>query len=95
MEACQKETTCRMTSSEQVMPSSAEMKSKLAALEKQGWHRQFTTDETRLAEMVEFYQSLGYEVRVESVCQELPLPECASCYEKFCDKYKTIFVRKS
>ncbi len=77
------------------MPSPAEMKSKIAALEKEGWQRQFTTDQPRLDEMVEFYESLGYEVRVEPACDELPLPECASCYEKFCDKYKTIFVRQT
>ena len=76
------------------MPSPAELRSKIAELEKQGWQRQFTTDQTRLEEMVEFYQSLGYEVRLESACEELPLPECASCYEKFCDRYKTIFVRR-
>ena len=83
-----------MTSSEQALPSSAEIKARIAALEKEGWQRQFTTDESRLNEMVEFYESLGYEVRVESLCQELTLPECASCFEKFCDRYKTIFVRK-
>ena len=77
------------------MPLPAELKSRIAALEKEGWQRQFTTDQSRLEEMVDFYQSLGYEVRVEAACEELPLPECASCYEKFCDKYKTIFVRKS
>jgi len=77
------------------MPLPVELKSKIAELEKQGWQRQFTTDETRLEEMVDFYQSLGYEVRLEPACEELPLPECASCYEKFCDKYKTIFVRRS
>ena len=77
------------------MPLPAESKSKRAALEAQGWQRQFTTDQTRLEEMVDFYQSLGYEVRVEQACDELPLPECASCFEKFCDKYKTIYVRRS
>lgn len=77
------------------MPLPAESKSNRAALEAQGWQRQFTTDETRLEEMVDFYQSLGYEVRVEPACEDLPLPECASCYEKFCDKYKTIYVRRS
>ena len=84
-----------MTCFEGRMPLPAESKSKRAALEAQGWQRQFTTDQTRLEEMVDFYQSLGYEVRVEPACEELPLPECNSCYEKFCDKYKTIFVRKS
>ena len=69
--------------------------SKKAILEEQGWQRQFTTDQTRLDEMVDFYQSLGYEVRVEPACDDLPLAECKSCYEKFCDKYETIFVRRS
>ena len=76
------------------MPMPGELKSKRAALEEQGWQRQFTTDQPRLDEMVDFYQSLGYEVRLEPACDELPLPECASCFEKFCDKYKTIFVRR-
>jgi len=77
------------------MPLPAGLKSSIATLEEQGWQRQFTTDQTRLEEMVDFYQSLGYEVRVESVCDDLPLPECESCFDKFCDKYKTIFVRRS
>jgi len=75
------------------MPLPAELKSKITALEKQGWQRQFTTDPTRLDEMVDFYQSLGYEVRLEPACEEPP-PECGSCYEKSCDQYKTIFVRR-
>jgi len=37
---------------------------------------------------------LGYEVCVEPMCSELPLPECATCYERFCDKYQTIFIRR-
>ena len=84
-----------MTCFEGRMPLPAESKSNRAALEAQGWQRQFTTDQTRLEEMVDFYQSLGYEVLVEPACDELPLPECQSCYEKFCDKYKTIYVRRS
>jgi len=77
------------------MPSPAESKQKIAALEEQGWERQFTPDPARLAEMVEVYQSLGYEVRLEPACEELSLPECASCYEKSCNPLKTIFVRRS
>ncbi len=71
-----------------------EIQSKVAELEKEGWQLQFTTDQSRLSEMVELYESLGYEVRLESACGELPLPECASCYEVFCEKYKTIFIRR-
>ena len=77
------------------MPTPAEMKAKLAYLEEQGWQKQFTTDGSRLDEMVEFYRELGFEVLLESVCDERPLPECASCFETLCDKYKTIFIRKS
>lgn len=73
------------------MLSPAKSKSNRAALEEQGWQRQFTTDRTRLEEMVEFYQSLGYEVRVEPACDEVSSAECTSCFEKFCDQYKTIF----
>ena len=76
------------------MPSPAEMKSKIEELEREGWQRQFTTEEPRLSEAVELYLSLGYEVHLEKACGELPLPECASCYETFCDKYKTIFIRR-
>jgi hypothetical protein len=84
-----------MTCFEGPMPLPVELKPNRAALEKQGWLRQFTTDQTRLDEMVDFYQSLGYEVRVEPACEELTLPECLHCYEKFCERYKTIFVRRS
>ena len=77
------------------MPLPLEISSKIAELEKQGWQLQFTTDEPRLSEAVELYGELGYEVRVEPACSELPLPECAICYERFCDKYRTIFIRRS
>ena len=72
----------------------ADIKSKIAELEKEGWQMQFTTDEPRLSEAVELYESLGYEVRLEPACSELPLPECSTCYELFCEKYKTIFIRQ-
>ena len=77
------------------MPLPLEISSKIAELEKQGWQLQFTTDEPRLSEAVELYEELGYEVRVEPACTELPLPECTTCYERFCDRYKTIFIRRS
>ena len=76
------------------MPLPAEIKSKVAELEQLGWQMQFTTDEPRLSEAVELYESLDYEVRIEPACAELPLPECATCYQRFCDKYKTIFIRR-
>ncbi|MBI4442351.1 MAG: hypothetical protein HY649_03125 [Acidobacteria bacterium] len=77
-----------------MMPLPADIQSKIAELEKEGWQMQFTTDEPRLSEAVELYESLGYEVRLEPACSELPLPECSTCYELFCEKYKTIFTRQ-
>jgi hypothetical protein len=77
------------------MPSPTEIKSKIADLKKEGWQLQFTTNEPRLSEAVELYESLGYEVRLEPACDELPLPDCASCYELFCERYKGIFVRRA
>ena len=76
------------------MPVPAALKARLDELEKQGWERQFTTEEPRLSEAVGLYESLGYEVRLEPACSDLPLPECATCYESFCEKYKTIFIRR-
>ncbi len=76
------------------MPLPAGIQSRIAELEKQGWQLQFTTDEPRLSEAAELYQELGYEVRLEPACTELPLPECSTCYEPFCEKYKTIFIRR-
>ena len=77
------------------MPLPLDISSMIAELEKQGWQLQFTTDEPRLSEAVELYEELGYEVRVEPACNELPLPECTTCYERFCDRYRTIFIRRS
>jgi hypothetical protein len=84
-----------MTCFEKFMPQPLEAKSRRAQLEAEGWQRQFTADPTRLGEMVEFYQSLGFEVHLETACEEMPLQECASCFQQFCDQYKTIFVRRA
>jgi hypothetical protein len=63
-------------------------------LEKQGWQKQFTTDEPRLSEAVEFYKELGYEVHLESPSEEEVLGNCGVCFEGTLDKYKTIYTRK-
>ena len=84
-----------MTCFEKLMPQMLEAKSRRAQREAEGWQRQFIADPTRLEEMVEFSQSLGFEVRVEPACEEMRLQECASCFEEVCHKYKTIFVRRT
>jgi hypothetical protein len=57
------------------------------------WQRAFTSEEPRLSEMVELYESLGYEVRVEPACNDLPSTECSACCQQA--SCKTIFVRRS
>jgi hypothetical protein len=63
-------------------------------LEKNGWQRQFTTDEPRLSEAVELYIELGYEVHLESPSETEVLGDCGVCFEGTLDKYKTIYTRK-
>jgi len=64
-------------------------------LKKQGWNRQFVTDEPRLTEAVELYQQLGYEVHLEQASFEEINQMCKNCLEDDdCIKYKTIYIRK-
>lgn len=44
-----------------------------------GWTRRFVAAPPRLAEAVELYESLGYEVRVEPVPEEEWARECEGC----------------
>lgn len=44
-----------------------------------GWTRRFVAAPPRLAEAVELYERLGYEVRVEPVPEEEWARECAGC----------------
>ncbi len=84
-----------MTCFEKLMSRPLDAKSRRAQLEAEGWQRQFTADPTRLQEMVDLYESLGFEVCLEPACEEMPLQECSSCFKQFCDQYKTIFVRRA
>jgi hypothetical protein len=63
-------------------------------LKKEGWVRQFTTDEPRLSESVELYKSLGYEVHLEPATPEEIHGECGVCFEGKTDAYKTIYTRR-
>ena len=63
-------------------------------LEKEGWTKQTTIGEPRLSEIVELYESLGYEVRLEPVKLDELDEECRKCYEGEIDKVKTVYVRK-
>ncbi len=63
-------------------------------LKRHGWARQFVTDEPRLSEAVELYESLGYEVRLEPTSFEEVNQICKNCLESDCDKYKTIYIKR-
>jgi hypothetical protein len=63
-------------------------------LKEQGWMKQNTIDEPRLSECVELYESLGYEVRLETATPR-EIEECRKCYE-LAEKtaaLKTIYIR--
>jgi hypothetical protein len=80
--------------------------SRIEALEKEGWVKQFVASEPRLSEAVSLYEELGFEVHLE------PLPkgqdcdscsgtegneakgECRVCFEGFEEQYRIIFTRR-
>jgi hypothetical protein len=59
-----------------------------------GWQRRFMADFTRLAEHVELYTSLGYEVHTEKVPPEEIGPECTDCRLIICRQFVTVYTRK-
>jgi hypothetical protein len=64
-----------------------------AELEAQGWKRQATYDDPRLSEMVEMYEELDFEVRLEPF-QPLSDEACAVCMQQDPDRFKTIYTRQ-
>ena len=53
-------------------------------LEREGWKRRMVASEPRLSEMVEAYQQLGFEVRLETVGPDDPYWDedgCTVCLE--------------
>lgn len=59
----------------------------------EGWTRRFMANGDRLEEYVNLYQSLGYEVRAESVGPDEIGPECADCRLVLCRQFVTIYTR--
>jgi hypothetical protein len=50
-----------------------------AELEREGWIRRFVTASPRLEEMIELYQSLGLDVRMEPLNAGELDDDCADC----------------
>ena len=63
-------------------------------LKKKGWIKRTTIDEPRLSEIVDEYENLEFNVRLESVNLEELNEECRSCYQCNADKFKTVYIRK-
>jgi len=63
-------------------------------LAKEGWARRFTGIGPRLDEMVQLYESLGFEVRLEAPdLDELPGQVCHSCFLVESGHFYTLFTR--
>lgn len=84
------------------MGAMTDHETRIKALEKEGWGRQFTANEPRLSEAVTLFEETGYEVHLEPFAAEpsasdFPLTgggKCTTCYEGVEDQYKIIFTRK-
>jgi hypothetical protein len=68
---------------------------KAAVLAAEGWTRRFTTMGRRLREMVELYDALGYEVRLEpeDPNDEAPSEVCEQCV--VLTLARTIYTRRA
>ncbi|HOW55980.1 MAG TPA: hypothetical protein PLR60_15175 [Syntrophorhabdaceae bacterium] len=68
-----------------------------------GWERRFVACEPRLSEVVEMYEEIGFEVRLEPLPTEEELDandtpscedsECTVCFGVDRDRYRIIFTR--
>ena len=57
------------------------------------WERGFTVEENRVAEYVELYESIGYEVRVEPATPD-EQEECQTCFKADFDNLRTIYIKR-
>jgi hypothetical protein len=60
----------------------------------EGWERRFMADAERASEATELYESLGFEVRAESVLASELSDQCLDCKLVVCRSYVTIYTRK-
>jgi len=68
--------------------------SKNTQLEKDGWENRGVFDDPKLSDVVEIYEEMGFEVRLEPFEPEEE-SGCVRCMMLQPDKYKTVFVRKT
>ena len=57
------------------------------------WERGFTVEERRVNEYVELYESIGYEVRVETATPN-EVEECQVCFKADFNNLRTIYIKR-
>jgi hypothetical protein len=57
------------------------------------WEKGFTVEENRVAEYVELYESIGYEVRVEPATPN-EMEDCQVCFNSNFNNLRTIFIKR-
>jgi len=57
------------------------------------WERGFTVEESRVAEYVELYESIGYEVRVEPATPDEG-EQCQVCFKVDFNNLRTIYIKR-
>lgn len=65
-----------------------------AELLAQGWTRRNLEEPTRARELVDLYESLGFEVKVETLTPQNFPDQCQSCGLSVCSSYVLIYTRK-
>ncbi len=65
------------------------------SLEAAGWKRRFLADADRAREARELYESMGLEVRLETLVPEGLGPKCGDCSAAVCAAYVLVYTRRS
>jgi hypothetical protein len=65
-----------------------------------GWEKRFVTCEPRLSEMVEMYESIGFEILLEPLPSKEEMDKegcedsgCTACFDLDRERYRIIFTR--
>ena len=73
------------------------MTSRDEELTAEGWVRRSVTENARLNELIELYESLGYKVHLEPVTAEILAAigeDCGSCFSENWGNFKIIYTRE-
>ena len=59
----------------------------------QEWEKRNIVDEHRAKEIIDMYESLGFEVKVESFNPEICKTECNECMKESPEMFKIIYTK--